>query len=86
MRLIEANRKVQRGEPVIRGMRVTIHTIAEIARQGTPTEEIFRHYPTLDEQQVEAAVLYAKAHPRRGRPALPRNGRIVLEVAVSDPE
>jgi uncharacterized protein (DUF433 family) len=83
MRHIEVNPEIQGGEPVIRGTRVTAHTIAEIARQGTPTEEILRHYPALNEEQVEAARLYAKAHPRRGRPVLPSKGKVVLEEAPS---
>jgi uncharacterized protein (DUF433 family) len=86
MRHVEADPEIQRGEPVIRGTRVTARTIAEIAKQGTPTAEILRHYPTLNEEQVEAAKLYAEAHPRRGRPVLPNTGKIVLEAVASDPE
>jgi len=81
---IEIDPKVQRGEPVLRGTRVTVHTIAEIAEQGTSTEEILRHYPTITAEQVEAARFFAKAHPRRGRPPLPDTGKVVVRMSIDD--
>lgn len=81
---IEIDPDVQRGEPVLRGTRITAYTIAEIAERGTPEDEIFRHYPGLRAGQVEAARLFAKAHPRRGRPAPAPEGRVVL--ALTDEE
>lgn len=86
MRRIEVDPEVQRGQPVLRGTRMTAYTIAAIAEVGTPVAEILRHYPSLSAEQVEAARLYAVAHPRRGRPALPRGGRVVLEATVRELE
>ena len=82
MAQIEVSPKVQRGEPVLRGTRVTVHTIAEMVEQGTPTVDILRHYPTITAEQVEAAQTYARAHPRRGRPPLPDAGKIVARMSV----
>jgi len=79
---IEIDPKVQRGEPVLRGTRVTVHTIAELVEQGAPHTDILRHYPTITAEQVEAAQTYAKAHPRRGRPPLPDAGKIVARMSV----
>lgn len=81
---VEVRPDVQHGEPVLRGTRVTAHTIAELAAAGTPVPEILRHYPALTERQVEAASVYAQAHPRRGRPVLPGEGRVVLQVPLAD--
>lgn len=81
---IEVDPEIQHGEPVLRGTRVTVYTIAALVEAETPTEEILRHYPSLSAHQVEAARVYAQAHPRRGRPALPGEGQVVLQIAFDD--
>jgi len=57
----------QKGEAVIRGTEIPAHLIAGLARGQTVTE-ILEDYPSLTRAQVEAAVEYAKAYPKRGRP------------------
>lgn len=84
MALIEVNPEVQRGEPVLRGTRVTVATIAALAEGGTPVAEILRHYPSITAEQIEAAGAYAKAHPRRGRPSLPTGGKVLTRISVND--
>jgi len=84
MELVEVNPEIQHGEPVLRGTRVTVYTIAALSAAGTPTEEILRHYPNLTVRQVEAARLYASAHPRRSHPSSTGIGRVVLEMGVAE--
>lgn len=54
-------------DPVIRGTGVPVYVIAGLAR-GQTVEEILEDYPSLDREQVEGAVEYAKAYPKAGRP------------------
>jgi uncharacterized protein (DUF433 family) len=82
MQLIEIDDNVQRGEPVLRGTRVTAYTIAELMEHGTSVEDILRHYPMLDAEQIEAARCFAEAHPRGGRPVLPAGGEVVARMPV----
>lgn len=56
------------GTPVIRGTRVPVYDIAASAEAGLTTSQIKDVYPSLDENLIELAVLYAKATPPRGRP------------------
>ena len=84
MALVEVNPEIQRGEPVLRGTRVTVSSIAAITEGGSSIAEILRHYPSLTAEQVEAAGLYAKAHPRRGRPSLPEAGKVLLKMRVDE--
>jgi uncharacterized protein (DUF433 family) len=56
------------GVPVVRGTRIPVHALAQLARQGAPTEELLEDYPALTAASLEAALLYARIHPRRGRP------------------
>lgn len=81
---IEVDPGVQHGEPVLRGTRVTVYTIAALVEAETPPAEILRHYPSLSARQVEAARVYAQAHPRRGRPALPGEGQVVLRISLDE--
>lgn len=62
---------VRAGEPVVRGTRVPVYVLADLADQGAPREELLEDYPAVSPQALDAALLYARLHPRRGprRPA-----------------
>jgi len=55
------------GEPVIRDTTVPVHVVASLAK-GETIEEILEDYPSLTRAQVENAIEYAKAYPKKGRP------------------
>ncbi len=56
------------GVPCVRGTRVPAHDIAEMLANGDEVSAIRDAWPVLTEEQIEAAALYARAYPRRGRP------------------
>ena len=56
------------GTPVIKGTRVPVYDIAASAMAGIPLERIKASYPSLTDETIELALLYAKASPPRGRP------------------
>jgi len=59
--------KDDQGEAVIRGTTIAAYLIAALARdQGV--DAVLTDFPSLTRDQVEAAVEYAKAYPKRGRP------------------
>jgi uncharacterized protein (DUF433 family) len=60
---------VRAGEPVVRGTRIGIHTLADLSAQGAPAEELLEDYPSLTPESLEAALAWARMYPRRGRPA-----------------
>jgi uncharacterized protein (DUF433 family) len=55
------------GEPVIAGTTVPAHLVASLAK-GETVEEILEDYPSLTRSQIESAIEYAKAYPKKGRP------------------
>lgn len=57
------------GTPVIRGTRITAQALLDRVRDGDTAADILADYPDLPRDTVEAALLYAEAHPPRGRPA-----------------
>lgn len=58
---------MDRDEPVIQGTSIPVYMVAALAREET-TDEILEDYPSLSREQVEAAIDYARAYPKRGRP------------------
>ena len=57
----------RRLEAVIRGTDIPVHLIAGLAR-AQAADEIARDFPSLTRAQIEGAIEYAKAYPKRGRP------------------
>lgn len=69
--LIESRPGVLAGEPVIKGTRLPARLIADLVRQGVSPATIRREYD-LTREQIEAAVLFDRVTPRRGRPPVRR--------------
>jgi uncharacterized protein (DUF433 family) len=68
-RMAVSDPEIMGGTPVYRGTRVPVDMVAAMLAQGASTQEILEGYPSLKQEQVELAPLYAAAFPRRGRPA-----------------
>lgn len=66
--MVVVDPQVRAGEPVVLGTRIPVHVLADLARQGAPPEELLEDYPALTPESLEAALLYARMYPRRGRP------------------
>lgn len=75
------------GTPVISGTRVPVHDVAAAMAAGIPVKELLEDYPSLTEDKLELAALYAEANPLRGRPkpliaTLPRGTRVISDHRV----
>jgi len=67
--VITSNPEIMGGEPTIRGTRITARAILGRIKDGETLESILDDYPYLDRETLEAAALYARANPPRGRPS-----------------
>jgi uncharacterized protein (DUF433 family) len=56
---ITFNPTVMGGKPCIRGMRVTVGTIVGLVAEGHARDEILRHYPYLEADDIDQALAYA---------------------------
>lgn len=56
---ITRNPLVMGGKPCIRGMRITVGTIAGLVATGRSREEILHLYPYLEIEDISAALSYA---------------------------
>ena len=59
---------IRGGESVVRGTRVPVYRLAELAEQGISEEELLEDHPSVSAEMLRAALTYARTHPRRGRP------------------
>ena len=71
MRLIVVDDAIQGGAATFRGTRILVHQIADLLAQGVERTELQQDYPRLTPEMIAAAPIYARAHPRRGRPRKP---------------
>lgn len=69
-RYVERNPAIMGGEPVIRGTRVPVRTVAGLMIEQGESREIMREdYPQVPEEVHAVAVRWARANPRRDRSA-----------------
>ncbi|VVM08165.1 DUF433 domain-containing protein [Methylacidimicrobium tartarophylax] len=66
---ITAEESILGGTPVIRGTRITVYSLLGRVEHGETIEEILKDNPDLPRKAVEAAAIFAGAHPLRGRPS-----------------
>ncbi|WP_299211239.1 DUF433 domain-containing protein [uncultured Tateyamaria sp.] len=56
------------GEPVLKGTRITCRSVLGRIEGGETLEDLVEDYPEISKEAFEAALIYARAHPPRGRP------------------
>jgi uncharacterized protein (DUF433 family) len=59
---------VMGGEPVFKGTRIPVRTIAAMVAQGADEADLLEGYPSLTARMIELAKIWTAAHPTRGRP------------------
>jgi uncharacterized protein (DUF433 family) len=62
---------IKNAEPVIRGSRVSVHTLADRIAAGDSDEVFEEDFPHIPAEARDIAVQFARANPRRGRPRRP---------------
>src|SRR5262249_50443847 len=65
---ISVNEAVMGGEAVFRGTRVPIDAVLASLAKGVDFERLRNSYSFLTSELIEAATIYTKVRPRRGRP------------------
>jgi uncharacterized protein (DUF433 family) len=56
------------GEPVFKGTRVTLRTVLASLAEGATTAEILSDFPTLSEEDVRAAIVFAATSAQEDLP------------------
>jgi uncharacterized protein (DUF433 family) len=51
--------KICNGKPTIRGKRITVQTILEFLSAGDKPEDILKHYPSLNKDDIKACLKFA---------------------------
>jgi uncharacterized protein (DUF433 family) len=66
--LVSTDEAIMNGEPVFTGTRVPVRTIAAWLSSGESKRAIRKSFPTVTDEMIDAAPLWTKTHPQRGRP------------------
>lgn len=74
-RYIESDPEVKGGAPVIKGTRLTASAVGARLEGGDSLNDVAADYPYVDRAALEAAAIYGRSHPRRGRPPRPNATR-----------
>jgi uncharacterized protein (DUF433 family) len=84
LKLIVEDPDIQAGAATFRGTRILVQQIADLVSGGATETELREDYPRLTRAMIAAAPVYAKAHPRRGRPRKPawRNNEPLSERTI----
>ena len=48
------------GKPIIRGMRIAVEHVLGMLAAGSTAESILKHYPYLEAEDIQAALVYAR--------------------------
>ena len=59
LKRISINPKICHGKPCIRGTRIMVYIILDNLTAGVSREEILKSYPTLQPEDIDAALAYA---------------------------
>jgi uncharacterized protein (DUF433 family) len=65
---IVSDEAIKGGTPVIRGTRMTVHSVLGRIEHGETVNDILDDNPDLSREAIEAAIIYARTHPLMGRP------------------
>jgi len=65
---IVSDEAIKGGTPVIRGTRMTVHSVLGRIEHGETVDDILDDNPDLSREAIEAAIIYARTHPLIGRP------------------
>jgi uncharacterized protein (DUF433 family) len=57
--------QVRGGKPCIRGTRITVYDILEYLAGGMSEDQILRDFPSLEREDIRAALSFAAARERR---------------------
>ena len=66
---IASRPEVLGGTPVVAGTRLSVYAILGRLQDGESVNDLVEDYPEVPPEAFEAAEIYAKAHPLRGRPS-----------------
>lgn len=65
---IVTDRNILGGTPVLRGTRISVYSVLGRLQHGDTLDELVRDNPDIPREAFEAAEIFARAHPMRGRP------------------
>lgn len=67
-RHVVVDSEIMGGLPIVRNSRIPVYTVLGRIEDGESMDDIARDFDHVPREALEAALAYARTHPRRGRP------------------
>jgi uncharacterized protein (DUF433 family) len=67
-KMVTTDNDILGGTPCFKGTRIPVYDIATMIANDDHKSTILKAYPQLTAEQIDLALLYVEAYPRRGRP------------------
>ncbi len=71
---ITVDPKIMVGKPIIRGLRITVEQILKALAGGVNQEDLLEDYPELEQEDIQAVLLYAAERVEEDHVFLVREG------------
>jgi len=71
---ITVDPKIMVGKPIIRGLRITVEQILKALAGGVNQEDLLEDYPELEQEDIQAVLLYAAERVEEEHVFLVREG------------
>ncbi len=71
---ITVDQNIMVGKPVIRGLRITVEQILKALAGGVTQEDLLDDYPELEQEDLQAVLLYAAEQVEKEHVFLVRDG------------
>ena len=68
-RYIVSDENILGGTPIIAGTRIPVYSILARMKEGETLDELCEDNPDIPREAIEAAAIYARSNPLRGRPS-----------------
>jgi uncharacterized protein (DUF433 family) len=49
------------GQPIVRGMRISVRTVVDYLNAGTSSAELLYQYPALENEDLDACIAFSRA-------------------------
>ena len=69
---VVSDERVMGGEPTFPASRLAVRHVGGMLLKGASAKEVREDYPSLKDEDIEFAMIFAKAYPRMGRPRDPQ--------------
>ncbi len=79
---VECDDAVLSGMPCFKGTRIPVHYVSDLFTNGDSVDAVLETFPRLSGDQIQLALVYARAHPMNDRTSIEPSCRTYRPVSI----